>query len=154
MVVVSLFPPFSDPDLTRANLDNRQHPESSSPSAPLLLGLLHVNASKNPLLPGGDLARAAEYERGLVLIQQAFKRDNTSSAAAAMGPLSSQYLSQGGPGASAAALKLAERMLAFADARLLVAEARAPSTPIPRPPRSMPPKSSRVIPAPSKRTPN
>lgn len=123
MVVVSLFPPFSDPDLTRANLDNRQHPESSSPSAPLLLGLLHVNASKNPLLPGGDLARAAEYERGLVLIQQAFKRDNTSSAAAAMGPLSSQYLSQGGPGASAAALKLAERMLAFADARLLVAEA-------------------------------
>ncbi|KWU41627.1 TPR-like protein [Rhodotorula sp. JG-1b] len=99
------------------------HPESSSPSAPLLLGLLHVNASKNPLLPGGDVARAAEYERGLVLIQQAFKRDNTSSAAAAMGPLSSQYLSQGGPGASAAALKLAERMLAFADARLLVAEA-------------------------------
>ncbi|GAA5970540.1 hypothetical protein JCM8115_002734 [Rhodotorula mucilaginosa] len=99
------------------------HPESSSPSAPLLLGLLHVNASKNPLLPGGDIARAVEYERGLVLIQQAFKRDNTSSAAAAMGPLSSQYLSQGGPGASAAALKLAERMLAFADARLLVAEA-------------------------------
>lgn len=88
-----------------------------------MLGLLHVNASKNPLLPGGDVARAAEYERGLVLIQQAFKRDNTSSAAAAMGPLSSQYLSQGGPGASAAALKLAERMLAFADARLLVAEA-------------------------------
>lgn len=100
-----------------------QHPESPSPSAPLLLGLWHVNASKDPLLPGGDAARAAAYERGLVLIQAAFRRDNTSAAAAAMGPLSSQYLSQGGPGASAAALKLAERMLAFADARLLVAEA-------------------------------
>lgn len=124
MVVVSR-PLFSDLDLflPRANRPNRQHPDSSSPSAPLLLGLLHVNASKNPLPPGGDIARAVEYERGLVLIQQAFKRDNTSSAAAAMGPLSSQYLSQGGPGASAAALKLAERMLAFADARLLVAEA-------------------------------
>lgn len=94
-----------------------------SPAAPLLLGLLHVNASKDPLLPGGDAARAAAYERGLVLIQQAFKRDNTSSATAAMGPLSAQYLSQAGPGASAAALKLAERMLAFSDARLLVAEA-------------------------------
>ncbi|GAA5882098.1 hypothetical protein JCM3774_001508, partial [Rhodotorula dairenensis] len=99
------------------------HPESTSPSAPLLLGLLHVNASKDPLLPGGDLARVAAYERGLVLIQRAFQRDNTSASAAAMGTLSSQYLSQGGPGASAAALKLAERMLAFADARLLVAEA-------------------------------
>ncbi|GAA5992765.1 hypothetical protein JCM10908_006923 [Rhodotorula pacifica] len=99
------------------------HSESTSPSAPLLLGLLHVNASKDPLLRGGDSARASAYERGLVLIQLAFKTDNTSPSAAAMGPLSSQYLSQGGQGASTAALKLAERMLAFADARLLLAEA-------------------------------
>ncbi|GAA6014604.1 hypothetical protein JCM10207_006875, partial [Rhodosporidiobolus poonsookiae] len=63
------------------------HPTSPSPSAPLLLGLLHLNASKDPLLPGGDDARATAYERGLRLVQQAFKRDNTSAGAAAMGPI-------------------------------------------------------------------
>lgn len=110
---------LAGPPLTRAP----QHPESPSPSAPLLLGLLHINASKDPLLPGGEAARAAAYERGLLLIQQAFKRDNTSSSAAAMGPLSRQLLLQPGPGTSARALKLAGRMLAFTDARLLVAEA-------------------------------
>lgn len=100
----------------------RKNPSNKSPSAALLLGLLHVNASKDPLHPGGSPARTAAYARGLALIQQAFKRDNTSPCAAAMAPLASHLVStsSGPPGA---ALKLAERMLAFADARLLVAEA-------------------------------
>lgn len=100
-----------------------QNPNSSSPSAPLLLGLLHLNASKDPLLPGGPASRSAAYERGLTLIQAAFKKDNTSAGAAAMGPIASHLLLQGGPLAAQNALKLAERMLSFADARLLLAEA-------------------------------
>ncbi|BGP07002.1 protein required for normal CLN1 and CLN2 G1 cyclin expression [Rhodotorula toruloides] len=99
------------------------NPNSSSPSAPLLLGLLHLNASKDPLLPGGPASRSAAYERGLTLIQAAFKKDNTSAGAAAMGPIASHLLLQGGPLAAQNALKLAERMLSFADARLLLAEA-------------------------------
>ncbi|KPV77301.1 uncharacterized protein RHOBADRAFT_51178 [Rhodotorula graminis WP1] len=97
------------------------NPNNKSPSAALLLGLLHLNASKDPLHPGGSTARTAAYARGLALIQAAFKKDNTSATAAAMGPIASHLLSTGGP--HGAALKLAERMLSFADARLLVAEA-------------------------------
>ncbi|GAA5918530.1 hypothetical protein JCM1841_003285 [Sporobolomyces salmonicolor] len=92
---------------------------AASPSATLLLGLLHLNRSRDPTLPGGDDARASAYEKGLGLLQAAFKRDNT--LAAAMGPLGGHMLLQkdGGP----AALKLAERQLQFAESRLLVAEA-------------------------------
>ncbi|GAA5934231.1 hypothetical protein JCM10213_003737 [Rhodosporidiobolus nylandii] len=97
------------------------NPTSPSPSAPLLLGLLHLNASKDPLLSGGDDARAAAYEKGINLVQAAFKKDNTSAGAAAMAPLAGHMTVQGG--GSQGALKLAERMLAFADSRLLVAEA-------------------------------
>ncbi|GAA5893890.1 hypothetical protein JCM8208_001270 [Rhodotorula glutinis] len=97
------------------------NPNNKSPSAALLLGLLHLNASKDPLHPGGSTARTAAYARGLALIQAAFKKDNTSATAAAMGPIASHLLSTGGP--HNAALKLAERMLSFADARLLVGEA-------------------------------
>ncbi|GAA6001271.1 uncharacterized protein JCM10292_006986 [Rhodotorula paludigena] len=100
------------------------NPSSSSPSAPLLLGLLHLNRSKDPLLAGGSEARTAAYSLGLTLVQQAFKKDNTSASAAAMGPMAAHFLSTPGGAAGAAnALKLAERMLAFADARLLVGEA-------------------------------
>ncbi|GEM08555.1 pol II transcription elongation factor [Rhodotorula toruloides] len=99
------------------------NPNNSSPSAPLLLGLLHLNASKDPLLPGGPASRSAAYGRGLTLIQAAFKKDNTSAGAAAMAPIASHLLLQGGPLAAQNALKLAERMLSFADARLLLAEA-------------------------------
>ncbi|GAA6050033.1 hypothetical protein JCM3770_001925 [Rhodotorula araucariae] len=97
------------------------NPNNPSPAAALLLGLLHLNASKDPLHAGGTDARAAAYSRGLGLIQAAFKKDNTSVCAGAMGPIAAHLLSTGGP--AGAALKLAERMLAFADARLLVGEA-------------------------------
>ncbi|GAA5864342.1 hypothetical protein JCM1840_006751 [Sporobolomyces johnsonii] len=92
---------------------------TASSSATVLLGLLHLNRSRDPTLPGGDDARASAYEKGLGLLQTAFKGDNT--LAAAMGPLGGHMLLQknGGP----AALKLAERQLQFAESRLLVAEA-------------------------------
>ncbi|BGP38925.1 protein required for normal CLN1 and CLN2 G1 cyclin expression [Rhodotorula kratochvilovae] len=97
------------------------NPNNPSPAAALLLGLLHLNASKDPLHSGGTSARASAYSRGLGLIQAAFKKDNTSVCAGAMGPIAAHLLSTGGP--PGAALKLAERMLAFADARLLLGEA-------------------------------
>ncbi|GAA5870591.1 hypothetical protein JCM8547_002055 [Rhodosporidiobolus lusitaniae] len=97
------------------------NPSSPSPSAPLLLGLLHLNASRDPLLPGGEPARAAAYEVGFKHIQQAFKKDNTSAGAAAMGCIAGHLGMQ--VGGRENALKLSERMLAFADSRLLVAEA-------------------------------
>ncbi|GAA5900706.1 hypothetical protein JCM6882_000946, partial [Rhodosporidiobolus microsporus] len=96
------------------------NPSSASPSASLLLGLSHLNASKDPLHPGGLAAREAAYERGLELVQGAFRKDNTSTGAAAMGVLSGVFGQR--EGGSQNALKLAERLLAFADSRLLVAE--------------------------------
>ncbi|GAA5985401.1 hypothetical protein JCM11641_000144 [Rhodosporidiobolus odoratus] len=96
------------------------NPSSSSPSAPLLLGLLHLNASKDPLHAGGEESRAVAYEQGIKLVQMAFKKDNTSAGAAAMAPLAAHMTAVGG--GSTGALKLAERLIAFADSRLLVAE--------------------------------
>lgn len=82
----------------------------------LLLGLAHLNASKDPTFPGGESARTEEYSKGIELIQAAFKQDNTSAAAA--GPLANYFLLSGRPGA----IKLAERMIQFADARILASE--------------------------------
>ncbi|GAA5839447.1 hypothetical protein JCM11251_002729 [Rhodosporidiobolus azoricus] len=96
------------------------NPSSSSPSAPLLLGLSHLNASKDPLHPGGLSARSEAYEKGLKLVQIAFKKDNTSAGAGAMGVLAAHF--GGVEGGSQNALKLSERLLAFADSRLLLAE--------------------------------
>ncbi|SCV70711.1 BQ2448_3473 [Microbotryum intermedium] len=92
------------------------HPDSSSNSATLLLGLAHLNTSKDPTLAGGEEARTEEYARGIELIQAAFKKDNTS--AAALGALANFFLLSGRPGA----IKLAERMIQFADARILASE--------------------------------
>ncbi|SGY78722.1 BQ5605_C008g04925 [Microbotryum silenes-dioicae] len=92
------------------------HPDSSSNSATLLLGLAHLNTSKDPTLAGGEEARTEEYSRGIELIQAAFKKDNTS--AAALGALANFFLLSGRPGS----IKLAERMIQFADARILASE--------------------------------
>jgi RNA polymerase-associated protein CTR9 len=74
----------------------QQHPNSTSNSATVLLGLAHLNASKDPNLSGGEDARTTEYEKGLKHIQTAFKMDNTSAAAA--GPLATYFLLSGKPG--------------------------------------------------------
>lgn len=68
-----------------------QNPEDSA-SAQTLLGLLHLNRSRDPLLPGGSKTRQKAYELGLSLVNQAFKKDNT--IAACMGPLGNHLLLQ------------------------------------------------------------
>ncbi|GAA6062434.1 hypothetical protein JCM10212_003308 [Sporobolomyces blumeae] len=94
---------------------------NNSTSATTLLGLLHLNRSRDPLLPGSSAARTKAYELGIGLVQQAFKKDNT--LAAAMGPLGNHLLiqNQGGVGVQQA-LKLFERSLQFSETRLLIAE--------------------------------
>lgn len=93
------------------------NPNSGSNTATLLLGLSHLNDSKNPAVLGGLEARAVSFEKGWVLIQQAFKQDNTSAAAAVA--VGAHLLSIG---QREKALKVAERAVQFADARVLLAE--------------------------------
>ncbi|GAA6004613.1 hypothetical protein JCM11491_002168 [Sporobolomyces phaffii] len=93
-----------------------------STSAETLLGLLHLNRSRDPLLAGGSAARTKAYELGLSHVQQAFKRDNT--IAACMGPLGNHLLISTAGGAGVRnSLKLYERSLQFAETRLWIAEA-------------------------------
>ncbi|KAK4056635.1 protein required for normal CLN1 and CLN2 G1 cyclin expression [Microbotryomycetes sp. JL221] len=91
------------------------HPDDST-SATLLLGLAHLNSSKDVTLTGGEEARTNEYAKGMTLIQKAFKSDNTLAAAA--GPIANHFLLAGKPGT----IKLAERMIQFAEPRTLVSE--------------------------------
>ncbi|KAM0788951.1 hypothetical protein ACM66B_003026 [Microbotryomycetes sp. NB124-2] len=91
------------------------HPDEST-SATLLLGLAHLNHSKDVTLTGGEEARTSEYARGMTLIQKAFKSDNTLSAAA--GPIASHFLLAGKPGT----IKLAERMIQFTEQKQLISE--------------------------------
>lgn len=93
------------------------NPNSGSNAATLLLGLSHLNDSKNPAVLGGLEARAVSFEKGWVLIQQAFKQDNTSAAAAVA--IGAHLLSIG---QREKALKVAERAVQFADSRVLTAE--------------------------------
>ncbi|GAA5974558.1 hypothetical protein JCM5350_001189 [Sporobolomyces pararoseus] len=93
---------------------------STSNSAQTLLGLLHLNNSRNPSLPGGTKTRTEAYETGLKLLRQVFSRDNTVSSC--MGPLGNHYLLQGGENGLQAAMKLFERSLQFSETRLLIAE--------------------------------
>ncbi|GAA5893159.1 uncharacterized protein JCM6883_007583 [Sporobolomyces salmoneus] len=94
---------------------------SNSTSAQTLLGLLHLNRSRDPLLVGGSKARTKAYELGLSSLQQAFKKDNT--IAACMGPLGNHLLIQNANGQGVKqALKLYERSLQFSETRLLKAE--------------------------------
>ncbi|GAA5937370.1 uncharacterized protein JCM15063_002885 [Sporobolomyces koalae] len=92
------------------------NPEDSA-SAQTLLGLLHLNRSRDPLLPGGSKTRQKAYELGLSLVNQAFKKDNT--IAACMGPLGNHLLLQN---QGDKAMKLFERALQFSETRLLIAE--------------------------------
>ena len=69
---------------------------SNCTSAQSLLGLLHLNRSRDALLPGGSRARTKAYELGLSLLNQAFKKDNT--IAACMGPLGNHLLIQNANG--------------------------------------------------------
>ncbi|GAA5832010.1 hypothetical protein JCM3766R1_003684 [Sporobolomyces carnicolor] len=94
---------------------------SNCTSAQSLLGLLHLNRSRDALLPGGSRARTKAYELGLSLLNQAFKKDNT--IAACMGPLGNHLLIQNANGQGVKqALKLYERSLQYSETRLLIAE--------------------------------
>ncbi|ORY91479.1 hypothetical protein BCR35DRAFT_323300 [Leucosporidium creatinivorum] len=89
---------------------------SFSTTPRLLLGLSHLNASKDPTLAGGEDARAQAYKEGIEGISAAFKRDNTLAAATA--PLAGHFLLTG----KAGTIKLAERTIQFADTRVLLSE--------------------------------
>ncbi|KAK4055542.1 protein required for normal CLN1 and CLN2 G1 cyclin expression [Microbotryomycetes sp. JL201] len=91
------------------------HPNEST-SATLLLGLAHLNQSKDVTLAGGEESRTSEYAKGMTLIQKAFKSDNTLAAAA--GPIANHFLLAGKPGT----LKLAERMIQFTEQKQLISE--------------------------------
>ncbi|KAK4704656.1 RNA polymerase-associated protein CTR9, partial [Phenoliferia sp. Uapishka_3] len=93
------------------------HAESSSNSALLLLALANLNASRDPVHIGGEDGRAAAYKTGMEYVKVAFKKDNTTAAAA--GPLATHFLYQANYDA---ALKLAERAVQYADTRALLAE--------------------------------
>lgn len=71
---------------------------SYSTTPTLLLGLSHLNASKDPTLAGGEDARAQAYKEGIEGISAAFKRDNTLAAATA--PLAGHFLLTGKAGVS------------------------------------------------------
>lgn len=93
MVVVSSIRTLEEPaTLTRF----RKNPTSPVPG--LLLGLAHLNASKDPTLPGGEDARSEQYAQGIKLVTAAFKLDNTQAAAAS--PLANHFLLTGKPGVS------------------------------------------------------
>ncbi|GAA5955404.1 hypothetical protein JCM3765_006767 [Sporobolomyces pararoseus] len=93
---------------------------STSNSAETLLGLLHLNNSRNPSLPGGFKTRTESYELGLKICRKVFNRDNTISSC--MGPLGNHYLLQGGQTSLETAMKLFERSLQYSSTRLLIAE--------------------------------
>ncbi|KAL8290248.1 hypothetical protein RQP46_003187 [Phenoliferia psychrophenolica] len=93
------------------------HPDSTSNTALLLLALAHLNAARDMVHPGGEEGRTEAYAVGMKHLTAAFKKDNSSSAAA--GLLATHFLHLGN---HSNALKLAERAVQFADTRSLISE--------------------------------